>query len=168
MMRFMAPQSPPKLRATLIIMAFSVSVASCASGAPPCTQIESSSRTVSGHNAFQFRRDWSDFRSDLADFKAAAAKQDAEELREVAPELSQSISAIKRYSPQRAGQVCEAFAISKAKFDVSAPQLEQLAQSADLAAASKLASELTDTSDRLREALPSSWFVRHRHGRHFH
>jgi hypothetical protein len=152
----------------VIVAAIALTLSSCATAAPPCAQVDASSRIVGGHNAFQFRRDWVDFRSDLSDFRAAAPKQDADGLREAVPELNQSIAAIKRYSPSNAGEACEALTIAKVKLNSTAPQLEQLAVSADWAAASRLASELTDMSERLREGLPSSWFVRHRHGRHFH
>ncbi|MDX2143098.1 MAG: hypothetical protein SFV19_07065, partial [Rhodospirillaceae bacterium] len=124
--------------------------------------------TVSGHNSFKFRRDWSDFRSDLSEFREVAQKQSARELSEAASDLRRSVAAINSYSPTNVGAVCDAFRVAKVKFNAAVPQLDQVAANADWLATNALATDLTETSEQLREALPTWWFTRHRHGRHFH
>lgn len=151
-----------------LLVALAVSLSSCASATQPCAQGEPNIRTVGSHNSFLFRKDWRDFRSDLAMFREAATKQDAQGLRGATSELKRSIAAIKRYSPMSVGEACATFTVAKVKLNAATPQLDQLAAKADWSSASKLAAELTDSSDQLREALPSSWFTRHRHGKRFH
>ena len=151
-----------------LLAVLAMGFSSCASAIQPCAQGEPGIKTVGGHNAFRFRQDWKEFRADLADFREIAKREDAQELNTATSELLRSITDIRSYSPTSEGKACEAFTAAKVRFDAAEAQLEQVALSTDWPVANELASELTTTSAQLREALPSSWFTRHRHGRHFH
>jgi hypothetical protein len=145
-----------------------IGLSGCATAAPPCVVADGQVRVVSGHKSFQFRRDWRDFKSDLADFREVTAKRDRAELAEVTNDLRQSVAAVKSYVPASAGSTCEAFVTAREVLTSTEGKLTQISSNSDWIEAHAIAAKLTDTSDSLRNEMPSWWFVRHRHGRRFH
>ncbi|MDX2142626.1 MAG: hypothetical protein SFV19_04680 [Rhodospirillaceae bacterium] len=152
----------------LLLTALAVGLSSCGSMPSTCVDPTPGVRILSGHNWFLFRKTWGDFRSDLASFREAVLQEDSTKLNAVALELSKSLQAMQTYAPTAQGEACSALVAAKIKFRLAETKLVQLSATPNWPAANGLASELTATSNVLRETLPSSWFTRHRHGRHFH
>lgn len=160
--------NPPHALFVGFLTIATIGLSGCAAAAPPCVVADGQVRVVSSHKSFQFRRDWKDFRSDLADFREVMAQRDRAELAEVTTDLRQSLARVKSYAPASAGSTCEAFVAAREVLVNAEGKLTQISSNSDWAEAQEIAVKLTETSDSLRNEMPSWWFVRHRHGRHFH